>query len=393
VPLQSWKKGDKLPDDFIKSLKIIHDRPCPEIQSVKDAPKIESKDEEKKPSTRDGITKISDLKITPASYSRRGFIFGLGVAAGSAVTYYTQSGSLYHPPMSTDLPTIQWKMIDVVSSAYGFPEESYLVNIAYALKDKIEKFTAGKFIINIVDTFTPQLKPLSMFDDANNTYDCAYSSIYLQNREQNSNKYKSLYFRYAIPFGLSPEGQMAWLFEKDQNEILSARQKLFNDKLKYPFISFPLATTGFQSGLWSNKELKTTDDFIGLKVRISGIGAEVFKALGATVNPDEIDEAYKYAGMIRIDNLKELLNKGVLDAAEWLSFEDDIDLLELNDVARYLYAPAWWEPSTSFDLHIRQTSWDQLAPIYQRLVELVCMELYLASWTHYLVTNANNLPH
>lgn len=382
LDMSNWKPGQRLPADLIKTLK--------------------------------------ELKLIPLSgnwLSRRDFFAtGLGIACLSGLS---ASALGVYKTASASFPEIEWELINVVSNTYGFPADSYLVKQSELFINRIDEMTHGRFKIRFSEIGESD-KPLTELLKKNNNYDCAYSSIYLQEKEQHHDEFLPLYFRYAIPFGLSPEGQMAWLFEGDRDSVLSKRQILFRDTLKFKgtterMISFPIATTGFQLGLWINQKIppltpeknvnqNSPDNsslFKNLKFRMSGIGAAVFSEFGADVSPLVGEECT--SAQIRVDCLSKLLEEGKLDAAEWLAIEDDIDKLhfdkalveDINNPGKksqlYLYYPAWWEPSTTFDIHIKESSWNELGPKYQRLVKLVCMELYLDSWAHYVSTNAQKL--
>ena len=83
-------------------------------------------------------------------------------------------------------------------------------------------------------------------------------------------------------------------------------------------------------GGWFRKEIKTVADLKGLKMRIGGIAGQVLQKLG--VVPQQIAGGDIYPA----------LEKGTIDAAEWVGPYDD-EKLGFQKVAPYYYYPGWWE--------------------------------------------------
>ena len=83
-------------------------------------------------------------------------------------------------------------------------------------------------------------------------------------------------------------------------------------------------------GGWFRKEIKTVEDLKGLKMRIGGFAGRVLQKLGAV--PQQIAGGDIYPA----------LEKGTIDAAEWVGPYDD-EKLGFYKVAQYYYYPGWWE--------------------------------------------------
>ena len=62
------------------------------------------------------------------------------------------------------------------------------------------------------------------------------------------------------------------------------------------------------------------------------------------------------------------LEKGTIDAAEWVGPYDD-EKLGFNKIAKYYYYPGWWEGATAAHYYINTTKWDELPKNYQAIVE------------------------
>ena len=95
---------------------------------------------------------------------------------------------------------------------------------------------------------------------------------------------------------------------------------------KYDVIGFPCGNTGTQMGGWFRKEIKTVADLSGLKFRIGGIAGQVLQKVG--VVPQQLAGGDIYPA----------LEKGTIDAAEWVGPYDD-EKLGFQKVAKYYYYP------------------------------------------------------
>ena len=132
----------------------------------------------------------------------------------------------------------------------------------------------------------------------------------------------------SIPFGPNARQQNAWFYEGGGNQIVNDFVKKFN------LYAMPGGNTGTQMGGWFRKEINTLDDLKGLKFRIGGWAGRTMQKLGAV--PQQIAAGDIYPA----------LEKGAIDAAEWVGPYDD-EKLGLQKVAKYYYYPGWWEGATA----------------------------------------------
>ena len=113
--------------------------------------------------------------------------------------------------------------------------------------------------------------------------------------------------------------------------------------------------TGAQMGGWFRKEIKTVDDLKGLKFRIGGWAGKTLQKLG--VVPQQIAGGDIYPA----------LEKGTIDAAEWVGPYDD-EKLGFHKVAPYYYYPGWWEGGTAQHFLINMAKWNELPKSYQAVL-------------------------
>ncbi|HEY9057962.1 MAG TPA: TRAP transporter substrate-binding protein [Aurantimonas sp.] len=157
----------------------------------------------------------------------------------------------------------------------------------------------------------------------------------------------------AVPFGLNARQSNAWFYYGDGDRLMNefyATQGLYG---------LPCGNTGVQMGGWYRKEINTLDDLKGLKVRIGGMGGKIIEKLG--VVPQQIAGGDIYPS----------LEKGVIDAAEWIGPYDD-EKLGFYKVAPYYYYPGWWEGGPTLHTLVNLDKWEGLPKHYQEVVRSAC---------------------
>ena len=132
---------------------------------------------------------------------------------------------------------------------------------------------------------------------------------------------------------------------------------LMNDFYKKANIyGIPCGNTGCQMGGWFRKEIKEPSDLNGLKMRIGGFAGRVLTKLGTV--PQQLAGGDIYPA----------LEKGTLDACEWVGPYDD-EKLGFHKVAQYYYYPGWWEGGAMLHNFINIEKWNALSPTYKSIVQ------------------------
>jgi TRAP-type mannitol/chloroaromatic compound transport system substrate-binding protein len=142
----------------------------------------------------------------------------------------------------------------------------------------------------------------------------------------------------------------------------------------FSIISFHGGNTGTQMGGWFRREINTVADLRGLKMRIPGLGAEVMDRLGVTVQ------------VLAGGDIYPALERGAIDATEWVGPYDD-EKLGFHNVARFYYYPGWWEPGPSLTFQVNRSAWDALPPAYQEAFRAAATEAGLGTQTTYDARN------
>jgi TRAP-type mannitol/chloroaromatic compound transport system substrate-binding protein len=125
--------------------------------------------------------------------------------------------------------------------------------------------------------------------------------------------------------------------------------------------NMPAGNTGAQMGGWFRKEIKTLADLKGLKMRMGGTAGLVLTKLGVVPQ------------MIAGGDIYPSLEKGTIDAAEWVGPYDD-EKLGFYKVAKNYYYPAWWEGGTELDMLVNVKAFEALPKEYQAIFEMACAD-------------------
>lgn len=157
-------------------------------------------------------------------------------------------------------------------------------------------------------------------------------------------------FFSGVPFGLTSNEKNAWIYFGGGQELWNELSAKFNIK------AFMCGNTGVQMGGWYNKEINSTEDFKGLKIRMPGLGGEVLRRLGASVISIPGGEIYTS------------LQQGVIDATEWVGPWNDM-VFGFHKIAKYYYWPGFHEPGSSLALGVNLDVWNSLTKSQQVIVQ------------------------
>ncbi len=263
---------------------------------------------------------------------------------------------------SSSLPNIEWQMVT------SWPKSlDTIFGGAQTVCDRVSAMTGGKFTIKpyAAGEIVPGLEVLDAVQ--NGTVECGHTASYYY-----VGKHSALAFGTSMPFGLTAQQQNAWLYH---GSGLEAMQKVYAD---FNIINFPAGNTGAQMGGWFKKEVKSLADLKGLKMRIPGLGGKVMSRLGVNVQVLPGGEIFL------------ALDRGAIDAAEWVGPYDD-EKLGLNKAAPFYYYPGWWEPGATLEVQVNKSQWDKLPIEYQEVFQTAAMEANLNMLSQYDALNRDSL--
>ena len=262
-----------------------------------------------------------------------------GVAAGAAMMPTLSKAQ------AAGLPEIKWRL------ASSFPKSlDTIYGAAENMSKRVAAATGGKFQIQVFagGELVPGLQVLDAVQ--NGTVQCGHTAPYYY-----WGKDPAFALGTAVPFGLNARQMNAWT-------LFGGGAELFREFYKtYNVYNIPCGNTGAQMGGWFRKEIKTVADLKGLKMRIGGFAGTVIAKLGAV--PQQLAAGDIYPA----------LEKGTIDAAEWVGPYDD-EKLGFNKVCKFYYYPGWWEGGPELDLFVNTAEWAKLPKEYQNIVEAACWE-------------------
>lgn len=158
-------------------------------------------------------------------------------------------------------------------------------------------------------------------------------------------------FFTTVPFGMNAQELNGWLHYGGGMALWREAYAPFN------LVPFAAGNTGVQMGGWFNKEINSIADIQGLKMRIPGLGGEVFTRAGG--------EAVNIPG----GELYTALQSGVIDATEWVGPYNDL-AFGFHQIAKYYYYPGWHEPGPTLEIIVNKDAYASLPADLQAVVEV-----------------------
>jgi TRAP-type mannitol/chloroaromatic compound transport system substrate-binding protein len=176
----------------------------------------------------------------------------------------------------------------------------------------------------------------------------------------------------TAPFGLGPVEHAAWIADRDG-------QALWDELYR------PLAMRGFLAGNtgpsmagWFRREIVGPDDLKGLRIRVSGLGGEVYRKLGAVgmaIPPGDVYVA---------------LERGTIDAVELLAPAND-QPLGFQRHAPFYYAPGFNKPNGAAEALVHLPAFEKLPADLQAIVQAACEAEHAAGLASAETANATAL--
>src|SRR6476659_3786460 len=279
-------------------------------------------------------------------------VAGAGVAASAVAA----------PAIAQSMPEVRWRLTaswpKSLDTLFGACETfSKYVSEATDNKFQVQAFAAGEIV--------PGLQVLDAVQ--NGTVEIGQTAVYYF-----IGKDPTWALFCAVPFGLNTRQQNAWFYDGDGMKLMNEFGK------KYDLYALVGGNTGAQMGGWFRKEIKTVDDLKGLRMRIGGLGGTVLQRLGAI--PTQIAPGDIYPS----------LERGTIDAAEWIGPADD-EKLGFAKVAKYYYTPGWWEGSAMVTALVNAKAWDALPPQFKDAFETAANEQNLLMNAKYDARNPEAL--
>lgn len=253
------------------------------------------------------------------------------------------AGLIAAPAVARAQTPLRWRMATSWPKALPGPAFS-----AQRIADRIKLVTGGQIEVQVFAA--GEIVPAFSVQEAvgNATIELGHTASFFA-----IGKEPGLAYFTSVPFGLTPTEHLSWIYQGGGQELWDEVSQRFGTK------SLMGGNTGVSMGGWFRREINSAEDVKGLKIRMVGLGAELFQRLGATalaVPPGDIYPA---------------LERGAIDAAEFTSPGADIQL-GLWKVAPFYYAPGFNKPNGSSEVVINRTLWDGLSSDLKLAIQAAC---------------------
>ncbi len=265
--------------------------------------------------------------------NRRALIKGAGVASAGVA-----AATVAAPAIAQSAPSIKWRLTSSFPKALDtiFGAAEHFAKIVAEMTDnkfQILVFPAGELVngLQAADKVTDNTVEM-----------CHTASYYYWGKDP------TWAIGTAIPFGLNARMQNAWMYHGGGLDLMNEFYASAN------IYALPGGNTGAQMGGWFRKEIKSVADLQGVQMRIGGFGGSVISKIG--VVPKQIPGNQIYPD----------LEKGAIDAAEWVGPYDDFKL-GFYKVAPYYYYPGWWEGGAMLHFMFNKQKWAELPKAYQAI--------------------------
>ena len=281
---------------------------------------------------------------------RRQFMKVAGTGVAAAV--------IAKPAIAQSMPEIKWRLTSSfpksLDTIYG-TSEVFAKQVAEMTDNKfqIQVFAAGEIV--------PGLQALDATSNGTVEMCCTCCYYYV-------GKDPTFAIATVAPFGLNSRQQTAWM-------VSGGGEAAWNEFFKnYNVTGMCAGNTGANMGGWFRKEIKSLADVKGLKMRVSGLAGMVWAKLGAV--PQQLAAGDIYPA----------LEKGTIDAVEWVGPHDD-EKLGFVKVAPYYYYPSWWEGNAVIHNLINLDKYNALPKSYQAILYNASMNANAVMQAKYDIQN------
>jgi TRAP-type mannitol/chloroaromatic compound transport system substrate-binding protein len=261
------------------------------------------------------------------------------IVTGSGALAAVAASAIVDAPNVIAQPKIQWRMSTTWTQALG------IQGTAHRLARILEETSGGRFRIEVFPG-GQIMKPFECFDAASQgTIEAFMGASYYWTEKEPAVEWFT-----TVPFGMNAEGMGAWYTDGDGLRLWQETYAAFN------LVPRPGPGIAPQMAGWFRKKINAIGDYKGLRMRIPNLGGRVIARAGGTsvLTPG----ADIYAA----------LERGVIDAAEWIGPHDDMTL-GLHRTARHYYYPGWHEPGTTTEFGFNRKAYEALPVDLQRMLD------------------------
>ncbi len=280
------------------------------------------------------------------------------LAKASSATAAVAAVALTHAPDVVAQPKVKWRMSTAFTASLDVQQGA-----AERLAKMVEEVSGGRFRIEVFPG-GQIMEPFECFNaTSQGRIEAFMGSQYWTDKEP------ALEWFTTIPFGMNPEGMAAWYYQGDGLKLCEEAYAPFN------LVVRPAMSNAPQMAGWFRKKINAIDDYKGLRMRIPNLGGKVIARAGATTV------------VIPASDIYAALERGVIDAAEWVGPHDDMTL-GLHRTARYYYYPGWHEPGTTLGFGFNKKAYEALPVDLRRTLDHATAAVQIYGLTDYYTKNA-----
>jgi len=281
----------------------------------------------------------------------------LAKASGAAAA--VAAATIVDAPNVIAQPKVQWRM-----STTWTPALDVLQGAAQRLAKDVEETSDGRFRIEVFPG-GQIMKPFDCFDaTSQGRIEAFMGAPYYWTEKEPAFEWFS-----TVPFGVNCEGMATWYYQGDGLRLWEEAYAPYN-LVPRPGPGIPPQMAG-----WFRKKINAIGDYKGLKMRIPGLGGKVVAKAGGTAVLTPGADIYAS------------LERGVIDAAEWIGPHDDMKL-GLHNAARYYYYPGWHEPGTLVEFTFNKKAHEALPIDLRRMLDQAAAAVHVYGLTGYQIKNA-----
>ena len=282
------------------------------------------------------------------------------IATASGALAAAAAAATVDAPHVIAQPKVQWRMSTAFTAVFDIHHGA-----AQRLAKVVEEMSGGRFRIEVFPG-GQIMQPFDCFNAASEGKIQAFigSGQYWTDREP------AIEWFCTIPFGMNPEGMAAWHHQGDALKLMEETYAAFN------LVPRPGPGVAPQMAGWFRKKMNTIGDYKGLKMRMGApLGNKVIARAGAT------------AVLLPGSEIYAALERGVIDASEWVGPHDDLKL-GLHNTARYYYYPGWHEPGATLDFGFNKKAYEALPVDLQRTLDHAAAAVQVYSLSEFHAKNA-----
>jgi len=233
-------------------------------------------------------------------------------------------------------------------------------------KQLVEKMSGGRIKVHLFDA-GEVVPPNQIFDAVRD----GVLDVGLNTPAWQKGKYPAGDLFYTLPGGIMAFNDLiVWMYGGGGVQL---EQQMYGNAV----IVFPLGLTPPEE-VWSKKPIKTLADIKGMKIRTAGLGAELFRKLGASVVTLPGGEVLP------------ALQRGLINMTEFLDASMDYSL-GIQQICKYRFGPPIHMSNNIFQLMINPKVWasmpDDLKSIVKNAAIAATMEGYTKHWVEAIKAN------